>query len=67
MWYECYSKRAARLQMQQACQISKGNAEQVLRQAQDERQVIDFVRGELVEPHSKPTCSASPKQVKKFE
>jgi hypothetical protein len=47
-----------------------------LRQAQDERQVVDFVRGEpfgvtqdrpfdiaqdrLVEPHSKPTCSAFP-------
>lgn len=39
--------------------------EQVLRQAQDERQAVDFVRGEpfdhaqesLVEPHSKPTCS----------
>jgi hypothetical protein len=37
-----------------------GNAEQVLRQAQDERQLFDCVRGELVEPHSKPTCSAFP-------
>jgi len=30
--------------------IIKGSTEQVLRQAQDERQHIDSVRGELVEP-----------------
>jgi hypothetical protein len=47
---------------------SQGSAEQVLRQAQDERQMIDSVRGEpfdvaqdrLVEPHSKQTYSALP-------
>jgi hypothetical protein len=41
--------------------LRKGSSEQVLRQTQDERQVVDFVRGELVEPHSKPTCSGFPK------
>jgi hypothetical protein len=40
--------------------MSQGNTEQVLRRAQDERQVVDFVRGELVEPHGKPTCSVFP-------
>jgi hypothetical protein len=41
------------------------SSEQVLRQAQDERQVVDFVRGEPVEPHRKPTCFLNTRDTKK--
>jgi hypothetical protein len=49
-------------QFENAQPCSKGTPEQVLRQAQDERPVVDFARGELVEPQVKSPCSELPKE-----